>query len=81
MVTENLNPNKYPKDFTETKVECQGRQYKGLKFSKADIQLIRLLNQKTGAADIISITMQTRVYIRLSGLKMGMIISLQCHRA
>ena len=29
VVTENLNPNKYPKDFTETKVECQGRQYKG----------------------------------------------------
>lgn len=50
VVTENLNPNKYPKDFTETKVECQGRQYKGLKFSKADIKLICLLNQKTGAA-------------------------------
>lgn len=50
VITENLNPNKYPKDFTETKVECQGKQYKGLKFSKADIRLICLLNQKTGAA-------------------------------
>lgn len=50
VVTENLNPNKYPKDFTETKVECKGRQYKGLKFQKADIQMICLLNQKTGVA-------------------------------
>lgn len=50
VVTENLNPAKYPKDFTETQVECKGKKYKGLKFSKADIQMICLLNQKTGVA-------------------------------
>lgn len=50
VVTENLNPAKYPKDFTETQVECKGKKYKGLKFDKADIQMICLLNQKTGVA-------------------------------
>lgn len=50
VVTENLNPNKYPEDFTETQVECKGKKYKGLKFDHADIQMICLLNQKTGAA-------------------------------
>lgn len=50
VVTENLNPNKYPTDFTETKVECKGKSYKGLKFKNADIQMICLLNQKTGVA-------------------------------
>lgn len=50
VVTENLNPNKYPKDFTETQVECKGKKYKGLKFNHADLQMICLLNQKTGVA-------------------------------
>lgn len=50
VVTENLNPNKYPKDFTETQVECKGKKYKGLKYNHADIQMLCLLNQKTGVA-------------------------------
>ncbi|MCI8327474.1 MAG: hypothetical protein HFI37_06830 [Lachnospiraceae bacterium] len=50
VVTENLNPNKYPKDFTETQVECKGKKYKGLKYTKADLQMICLLNQKNGTA-------------------------------
>lgn len=50
VVTENLNPNKYPADFTETQVECKGRKYKGLKSNFSDIQMICLLNRSTGAA-------------------------------
>lgn len=50
VITENLNPSKYPTGFSETKVECKGRKYKGLKFDKADISMICLLNQQSGAA-------------------------------
>lgn len=50
VVTENLNPNKYPVDFTETQVECKGRSYKGLKSDVSDIEMICLLNQSTGTA-------------------------------
>ena len=50
VITENLNPSKYPTGFSETKVECKGKKYKGLKFDKADISMICLLNQQSGAA-------------------------------
>lgn len=50
VVTENLNPNKYPKGFSETQIKCQGKSYKGLKFGKADIYMLCLLNQQSGAA-------------------------------
>lgn len=50
VVTENLNPNKYPNGFSETQVKCQGKSYKGLKFGKADIYMLCLLNQQSGAA-------------------------------
>lgn len=50
VVTENLNPNKYPTGFSETKVTCKDKKYKGLKFNKADIYMVCLLNQQSGAA-------------------------------
>lgn len=50
VITENLNPAKYPNGFESAQISCEGDTYRGLKAKNGDMQLLCLMEEDTGDA-------------------------------